>query len=442
VAAVLTRLRTPRNRELVNLVLVALLTVAGFTAVLLARSGAVSSESLVYAGFFVGLVLVAHLVLRFSLPDADPYLLPLAAVLAAVGLCEIYRIDPTLARDQAVWMAIGLVGFIALVFTGREYRRLEAYRYLFGLATIGLLVGTILFSYATGTVINGARLWVRVGGYQIQPAEFAKLTLVLFLAGYLREKRELLATTSWKVLGIRLPPLKHFGPLLLVWGAAVGVLILMNDFGTSLLFFGLFLGMLYIATGRASYSLFGLLSFVVASFVAYHAVGHVAERVDTWLNPWNDAQDTGYQSVQSIYAIADGGVFGQGFGKGVLLYQNGRSIIPAVQTDFIYSAIASELGLAGAAGLLLCYLLFTYRGFKIATLAGDGFSKLVAAGVTLAFALQTFLIVGGVVRLIPLTGITLPFVSYGGSSVVANLMLLAMLLAVSDHVYRSPGRSR
>jgi cell division protein FtsW (lipid II flippase) len=216
----------------------------------------------------------------------------------------------------------------------------------------------------------------------------------------------------------------------------------MNDFGTSLLFFGLFLGMLYIATGRASYSLFGLVSFVAASLIAYRTVGHVAERVDTWLNPWKDAQDTGYQSVQSIYAIADGGVFGQGFGKGVLLYQNGRSIIPAVQTDFIYSAIASELGLAGAAGLLLCYLLFTYRGLKIATLAGDGFSKLVAAGVTLAFALQTFLIVGGVVRLIPLTGITLPFVSYGGSSVVANLMLLAMLLAVSDHVYRSPGRAR
>ena len=349
-AAVLSRLRTPRNRELANLVLVALLTLAGFTAVLLARSGAVSSESLVYAGFFVGLVLVAHLALRFSLPDADPYLLPLAAVLAAVGLCEIYRIDPTLARDQAVWMAIGLVGFVGLVWRGRDYRRLEAYRYLFGLATIGLLVGTILFSYATGTVINGARLWVRVGGYQIQPAEFAKLTLVLFLAGYLREKRELLATTSWKVLGIRLPPLKHFGPLLLVWGAAVGVLILMNDFGTSLLFFGLFLGMLYIATGRASYACSGWSRSWPRASIAYHAVGHVAERVDTWLNPWKDAQDTGYQSVQSIYAIADGGVFGQGFGKGVLLYQNGHSIIPAVQTDFIYSAIASELGLAGAAG--------------------------------------------------------------------------------------------
>src|SRR3954447_1018685 len=441
-AAAIARLRTPRNRELVNLVLVALLTVAGFTSVLVARSGAVSSESLIYAGFFVGLVLVAHVVLRFSLPDADPYLLPLAALLAAVGLCEIYRIDPTLARDQAVWMALGLVGFVLVVIPGRGYRRLEQYPYLFGLATSGILAFTTAFSYATGTVINGARLWVRVGGYQIQPAEFAKLTLVLFLAGYLREKRELLASTSWRVLGIRLPPLKHFGPLLLVWGAAVGVLILMNDFGTSLLFFGLFLGMLYIATGRASYSLFGLVSFVVASVVAYRLVGHVAERVDTWLDPWKDAQDTGYQSVQSVYAIADGGIFGQGFGKGVLLYQNGRAIIPAVQTDFIYSAIASELGLAGAAGLLLCYLLFTYRGFKIATLAGDGFSKLVAAGVTLAFALQTFLIVGGVVRLIPLTGITLPFVSYGGSSVVANFILLAMLLAVSDHVYRTPGRVR
>src|SRR3954468_9630697 len=281
-AAVLSRLRTPRNRELANLVLVAALTVAGFTAVLLARSGAVSSESLLYAGFFVGLVLVAHLALRFSLPDADPYLLPLAAVLAAVGLCEIYRIDPVLARDQAVWLALGLVGFVLVVLRGRGYRRLEQYRYLFGLATIGLLAFTIAFSYATGTVINGARLWVRVGGYQIQPAEFAKLTLVLFLAGYLREKRELLASTSWRVAGIRLPPLKHFGPLLSMWGAAIGVLILMNDFGTSLLFFGVFLAMVYVATGRASYALVGLASFVLASVVAYHAVGHVAERVDVW----------------------------------------------------------------------------------------------------------------------------------------------------------------
>src|SRR3954452_7914602 len=297
-AAVLSRLRTPRNRELANLVLVAVLTVAGFTAVLLARSGAVSSESLVYAGFFVGLVLVAHLALRFSLPDADPYLLPLAAVLAAVGLCEIYRIDPTLARDQAVWLAIGLVGFGLLVWRGRDYRRLEAYRYLFGLATIGLLVGTILFSYATGTVINGARLWVRIGGYQIQPAEFAKLTLVLFLAGYLREKRELLASTSWRVLGIRLPPLKHFGPLLLVWGAAVGVLILMNDFGTSLLFFGVFLAMVYVATGRASYALVGLLSFAAASAIAYRIAPQVGQRVQIWLDPWKTASDDGYQIVQ------------------------------------------------------------------------------------------------------------------------------------------------
>jgi cell division protein FtsW (lipid II flippase) len=437
----LARLHSPRNRELGSLVLVALLTAAGFTSVLVARSGAISSESLVYAGAFIGLFLVAHVAVRMLIPAADPSLLPIVALLAAIGLTEIYRISPQLARDQAIWMAIGVTAFIALLVVVRDYRVLERYRYLLGLVTVGLLVITILYSYATGTVIGGARLWIRVGGLQIQPAEIAKLTLVLFLAGYLREKRELLAQSSWRVLGLRLPPLKHLGPLLVMWGAAVGLLILMNDFGTSLLFFGIFLAMLYTATGRAVYSVVGLASFAVASYVAYHAVPHVGERVNIWLDPWKHASGDGYQIVQSIYAVADGGIFGTGLGKGVILYNDStRSIIPAVQTDFIYSAIASELGLAGAAGLMLLFLLFTYRGFKIASVAGDGFSKLVAAGLTIAFALQAFLIVGGVIRLIPLTGITLPFVSYGGSSILANFLLLALLLAISDHVNRGANR--
>jgi cell division protein FtsW (lipid II flippase) len=437
----LARLHSPRNRELGSLVLVALLTAAGFTSVLVARSGAISTESLVYAGAFIGLFLVAHVAVRMLIPAADPSLLPIVALLAAIGLTEIYRISPALARDQAMWMAIGVTAFIVLLVVVRDYRVLERYRYVLGFVTVGLLAMTILFSYATGTVINGARLWIRVGGLQIQPAEIAKLTLVLFLAGYLREKRELLAQSSWRVLGLRLPPLKHLGPLLVMWGAAIGLLILMNDFGTSLLFFGIFLAMLYTATGRAAYSVVGLVSFCIAAYVAYHAVPHVGERVHIWLNPWKDASGAGYQIVQSIYAVADGGIFGTGLGKGVILYNDStRSIIPAVQTDFIYSAIASELGLAGAAGLMLLFLLFTYRGFKIASVAGDGFSKLVAAGLTIAFALQAFLIVGGVIRLIPLTGITLPFVSYGGSSILANFLLLALLLAISDHVNRGAAR--
>jgi cell division protein FtsW (lipid II flippase) len=433
------RLRTARNRELSNLLIVGLLVVAGFTSVLVARSGAVSRASLLSAAAFVALFLVAHVALRLRLPHADPYLLPIAALLAAIGLTEIYRLDPTLARDQALWIAIGIVAFVAVVSLLGDYRRLEAYRYLLGLAALGLLALTIATSYATGTVINGARLWIRVGGYEIQPAEFAKLCLVLFLAGYLREKRELLAGTSWRMLGLRLPSARHFGPLLAMWGAAVALLVLMNDFGTSLLFFGVFLAMVYVATGRASYAAVGLAAFAAASYLSYRAVPHVAERVDVWLDPWRTARSTGYQLVQSVYAIADGGIFGSGLGHGVLLFENGSAIIPDVQTDFIYSAIASELGLAGAAGLVLLYLLFVYRGLKIATLAGDGFSKLLAAGLTIVFGLQAFLIIGGVVRLVPLTGITLPFVSYGGSSIVSNFILLALLLAVSDRVQRPYG---
>jgi cell division protein FtsW (lipid II flippase) len=438
---VLQRLRTPRNRELASLLVVAIVCAAGFTSVLVARSGVLSTASLGYAAAFLALFAIAHLAVRRRLPQADPHLLPLAALLSTVGLTEIYRIDSTLARDQAIWLAVGVLGFVALLLVMPDYRILERYRYLVGLGAIGLLLATVAFSYATGTVINGARLWIRVGGYQIQPAEFAKLGVVLFLAAYLREKRELLASTSWRLLGLRLPSLKHFGPLLTMWGAAVGVLVVMNDFGTSLLFFGVFLAMVYVATARTSYAVVGLASFAVAAVVAYDVVPHVAERVHIWLDPWKTSQGSGYQLVQSIYAVADGGVFGTGLGRGVLLTEAGRSLIPAVQTDFIYSAVASELGLAGAAALLLVFLLFTYRGLKIATVAGDGFSKLAAAGLTVTFALQTLLIVGGVIRLVPLTGITLPFVSYGGSSVVSNFLLLALLLMISDRANRQ-GRLR
>jgi cell division protein FtsW (lipid II flippase) len=420
--------RSARLRELVNLVLVGMLTAIGFASVYTARQNEISSTSLVYAGIFLALFAVAHVGVRAGLPNADPWLLPLAALLSALGLTEIYRLEPTLARDQSVWIVIGLIGFLGLIFLLGDHRRLASYKY--SLATVA--VGLLLLTMVAGTTVNGARLWLRIGGVQVQPGEFAKLLLVVFLAAYLREKREVLTLARRRVLGLGIPDLKHFGPLLTMAGLALGVLAVMNDLGSALLFFGIFLAMLYIATGRHAYTVIGLLLFVAGSWAVYHVAGHVQERFSVWLNPWRDAQGSGYQIVQSIEAIADGGVFGTGLGRSFQLI-SGHPVIPAAQTDGIYAVWADETGLAGAAGMLLLYLLFAYRGFKIASVADDGFSKLLAAGLTFAFSFQAFLIVGGVTRVIPLTGITLPFVSYGGSSIVSNFILLAVLLMVSDH---------
>ena len=311
---------------------------------------------------------------------------------------------------------------------------LESYKYLFGISAILLLMLPAL--PGLGQTINGARLWVKVGSFQFQPGELAKIFLIIFLAGYLREKREVLAQGR----------IKDFGPLLLIWGAAMLVLVQTNDLGSALLQFGIFLAMLYVATGRAAFALAGLGLFIAGAAFIYHFVGHVHERVTIWLHPWTDEpvfcastgelalrQDCGsFQLVKSLYSIANGGFGGTGLGKGTFTTTAGDPIIPFLNTDFIYSAIAQELGLVGAAGLLLVFMLFVARGMRVALMADDGFSKLLAAGLTFGFALQTFIIVGGVLRVIPLTGITLPFVSYGGSSVVANFILLALLLLVSN----------
>ena len=429
-------LRSSRNRELGLLLLVAAVVAVGFTSVLVARSGVVSTLSLTYAGAFLALLGIAHAALRIALPNADPVLLPAAGLLVAVGIVEIYRLDPTLARDQAIWLAVGVGCFIALLAVLSDYRSLERYRYLLGVASLGALALTIASSYVTDTVVNGARVWIRVGGLSFQPGEFAKVGLVLFMAAFLREKRELLASRERRVLGIGLPQFKHLSPLALMGGGALALLVLMNDFGTSLLFFGVFLAMLYLATSRLIYVVGGLTLFVVGAYVSYRLVPHVADRVDIWLHPWTDVYGSGYQSVQALYAIADGGAFGTGLGRGYLLTNGGEPVVPAIQTDFIYAALANETGLAGVSALLLIYLLIVQRGLKTASLAGDGFSKLLAAGLTIALGLQAFLIVGGIVRAAPLTGITLPFVSYGGSSLVANWVALALLCAISDRARR------
>jgi cell division protein FtsW (lipid II flippase) len=424
-----------RNRELANLIVVGILTALGFASVYIARQEVVSTASLSYAALFFALYVAAHLVARMTVPWADPYLLPMAGLLTGIGVTEIYRLNPTDAFRQGLWIVVALGAFAAtLLVLHREYRRLESYKYLFGLTAIGLLVLPAV--PGLGTSVNGARLWIHFGSLQFQPGELAKVFLIVFLAGYLREKREVLAQGR----------LKDFGPLLLIWGGAMLVLVETNDLGSALLYFGIFLAMLYVATGRLLYVGLGAGLFVAGAAGVYQLVAHVRDRITIWLHPWTDhavycgingkmlpRQDcASYQLVKSLYSVAHGNWFGTGLGKGTFETTEGHQLIPYLNTDFIYSALAQELGLVGVAALLLVYMLFVARGFKIAMLADDGFSKLLAVGLTFAFALQTFIIVGGILRLIPLTGITLPFVSYGGSSVVANFVLLAGLLLVSN----------
>jgi cell division protein FtsW (lipid II flippase) len=420
---------TSRNRELLNLFVVGLLTALGFASVYTARQDEVSTGSLSYAGLFLALYLVAHLVARFTVPHADPYLLPMAALLTAIGLTEIYRLEPDDAFRQALWIVIAVaLASATLLVLRRDYRRLESYKYMFGVGAIVLLALPTV--PGLGTTINGATLWVQIGPLQFQPGELAKLMLIVFLAGYLREKREVLAQGR----------LKDFGPLLAIWGAAMLVLVQTNDLGSAFLYFGIFLGMLYVATGRATFAAAGLVLFSGGAYIAYQVIPRVEERVSIWLDPFSRAQDEGYQIVQSTYSIAEGGFGGTGLGRGTFAGTGGDPLIPFLNTDFIYSALAQELGLVGVSALLLVYMLFVMRGFRIALLATDGFSKLLAAGLTFGFALQTFIIIGGILRLIPITGITLPFVSYGGSSVLANFVLLAGLLLVSNRANAITGR--
>ena len=425
-----------RNRELFALLPATLLLIAGFAAIFIQRSAELSNVSLTYGAAFLGLCLVAHIVIRVTLPHADPYLFPLVAVLACFGLVVIYRIDDKLARQQAEWFVVGLALFTATILLVRDLRVLERYRYTIALAGIVLLF--LPRVPVIGQAVNGAYLSVKVGPIAFQPAEFGKIAIVVFLAAYLRDTRQILVEGTHRVLGVTLPPLRHFGPLLFVWGAAMLMLIFIRDLGSSLMYFGGFLAVLYVATNRLSFTVVGLLLFALGAWFMGTHVPHVEDRVDVWLNPFQHAQTTGYQIAQSMFAQADGGLFGTGFGAS-LLQVGGTVLLPAPQTDMIYAVIVNELGLVGACGLILVYLLFAQRGFKTAMVAGDSFSKLLAVGLSSVFALQVFVIVGGVTRVIPLTGVTLPFVSYGGSSIMANFILLALLLLVSDRARRPAG---
>jgi len=424
-----------RSRELAGLIVAALLAGIALASITIARDAEISASAVTWSALFLALYLVAHVVVRRTVPYADGALLPLTAVLTAFGITTIYRLDSQDGGRQAVWVAIGVGVLCAtLVALRHDYRVLESYRYLFGVAAVALLLLPRIPGF--GEEVNGARLWVDLGVIQFQPGELAKIFLILFLAGYLREKRESLARGQ----------LKDVGPLLAIWGAAMVVIVVTNDLGSALLTFGIFLAMLYVATGRALYVAAGLALFLGGAAVLYNAIHHVQDRVTIWLHPWTDERvfcaTTGeldfrqncasYQLVKSLYSIANGGFGGTGLGEGTFTSVDGTQLIPYLRTDFIFSAIAQELGLVGAAAVLLVFMVFVVRGMRVALQAQDGFSKLLAAGLTFGFALQTFIIVGGVLRVVPLTGITLPFVSYGGTSIVANFVLLALLLLVSN----------
>jgi len=432
---------TARNRELLGIVVAGLIAGTALATVTIARESEVSPSALTYGFLFLGLYLAAHVVVRRTVPYADGALLPLTAVLTAFGLVLNYRLDSDSGGRQAMWVLIGVVALSGVLIVLRhDYRALESYRYLFGVAAVVLLL--LPSVPGLGERVNGVKLWVDLGPIQFQPGELAKICLILFLAGYLREKREVIAQGR----------LKDFGPLLAIWGAAMLVVVQTNDLGSALLNFGIFLAMLYVATGKALYVGAGLALFLGGAALLYSAIGRVQERVTIWLDPWTEErvfcalngqlelrQDcASYQLVKSLYSIGNGGFGGTGLAEGIFTSPDGAELIPYLRTDFIYSAIAQELGLIGAAALLLVYMLFVVRGMRIALRAQDGFSKLLAAGLTFGFALQTFVIVGGVLRIVPLTGITLPFVSYGGTSIVANFVLLAGLLLVSNRASTPP----
>jgi cell division protein FtsW (lipid II flippase) len=422
-----------RNTEISLLILSFLVGGGAIALVALARDAETVSVTGPLIGAVVGSYVVAHVVLRKVAAHADALVLPLTATLNAIGVAAVYRLSPDeYGPTQVTWTVLGIGCFVATLFIVNDYRMLARYKYILGFAGVGLL---LLPASPLGRTINGARLWVGVGGFTFQPGELAKVCLVIFFAAYLAERKELLAIASRRVAGMHIPDLKHFGPLLVMWGLSLAVLFFEKDLGSSLLFFSIFLVMIYIATARLVYLLFGSALFVVGAYTGYQMFTHVQQRVTVWLDVFNPRliRDESYQLAQSLFAFATGGLFGTGLGQGR------PDLIPAARTDFIFSVIGEELGLLGTAAVLLCFILLVARGFHIAMNARTDFGQLLAAGLTTIFGIQTIIILGGVTRLLPLTGITLPFMSFGGSSLLSNFVLVAILARISHQNTSEPG---
>ncbi|MEP7055659.1 MAG: FtsW/RodA/SpoVE family cell cycle protein [Actinomycetota bacterium] len=422
-----------RSLELRLIVFSILIATAAYAVLSLAQDERVSLSALTYGASLGAMFLAAHLAVRRLAPGADPLILPIASLLNGIGVVVIRRLDDAYtARDpradqnapqQLVWTAIGIVVFILVLVVVRDHRSLDRYRYTLMAVGLGLLLLPAVPH--VGRTINGARLWVRLGPVSFQPSELAKLALIAFFASYFVAKREVLSLATRRILGLHLPRARDLGPVLLAWLASLAVLIQLKDLGTSLLFFGVFLVMLYVATERTSWLAIGMLLFGAGAWVAYHQFSHVRVRFDTWLHPFAHPLGSGLQLTQSLFGLATGGLFGTGLGRGR------PDLVPFARTDFIFPAVGEELGLIGIVVVLVLYLLIVSRGLRAALGVRDEFGKLLAAGLAFSLALQVFVVVGGVTRLIPLTGLTLPFLSYGGSSLVANYALIALVMRVS-----------
>ncbi|MEU9995423.1 FtsW/RodA/SpoVE family cell cycle protein [Streptomyces sp. NPDC050848] len=424
-------LRIPKRRgvELSLLVCAVLISVMGYADVGLARSGAVPPDALRYGAGLGGLALLAHLAVRFRAPYADPLLLPIAVLLNGLGLVLIYRLDLETPKDEAaftqlVWSALGVALFAAVVVLLRDHRTLQRYAYLSMATALLLMVVPIFFP-----AVNGAKIWIRIGGLSFQPGEFAKILLAVFFAAYLAANRNALAYTGRRIWRLQLPTGRVLGPIAAIWLLSVGVLVLERDLGTSLLFFGLFVIMLYVATGRTGWIAVGLLLAGVGAFAVGSIEPHVHSRVEDWLNPYAsiEAGDGPSQLAQSLFAFAAGGMLGTGLGLG-------HSILIgfAAKSDFILATAGEELGLVGLTALFLLYALLVARGYRAGLALRDPFGRLLAIGLASILALQVFVIAGGVMGLIPLTGMAMPFLAQGGSSVVTNWIIVALLIRVSD----------
>ena len=438
----------PRRRgvELALLLFAVALVVIADVLVDAAVNDRVSMDVLRYGLGFAMIYAVAHVAVRWLAPYADPVILPSIALLNGLGLVLIRRLDLAEAENdrrlgraveegaagvQVVWTCIGLALFVAVLLVIRDHRVLSRYAYTLAAAGLAFLALPALLP-ARFSEVNGAKIWILVAGFSIQPGEFAKLALMIFFAAYLVQKRDVLSLASRRFAGIDLPRGRDLGPVLVAWLFSLLVLVREKDLGTSLLFFGIFVVMLYVATERTSWLLIGLLLFTGGAYIAYHLFGHVQARVAVWLHPFDFRDDEGYQIVQSLFGLGTGGLFGTGLGGGR------PETVPFAKTDFIVAAVGEELGLFGLVALLVVYALVVSRGFRAGLTVRDSFGKLLAAGLSFTLAFQVFIVVGGVTKLIPLTGLTTPFLSYGGSSLVANFALVALLLRISDAARRPP----
>lgn len=429
--------RKRRGAEFFLTILAVLIGIGAYCAVGLGVDGRIPGGVYKLAAGLIILAVATHIIVRKVAPYADPVLLPLVICLNGIGLAMIYRIDlarsardanwQPFANQQLIWTLLGLLAFTAILVLVRDHRRLQSMTYTFGLIAIGLLILPLL--PGIGRTVNGSRIWIRVGPVGFQPGEAAKICLVIFFAGYLVVKRDALALAGRRFAGIDLPRGRDLGPILLGWLISLGILIFQRDLGSSLLFFGLFVVVLYIATERPGWLLVGGVLFLGGAYFSYLLFGHVQTRVDAWLDPFGNT-DRNYQLINGLYGLAHGGVLGRGWGLG------SPDLTPFAYSDFIADSLGEEIGLAGLMAILVIYGLIVERGLRIALVCRDAFGKLLAVGLAFSIALQVFVVVGGVTRLIPLTGLTTPFLSYGGSSIVMNWAIIGLLLRISDQTRR------